>query len=168
MSDDELTITWPTISSDTSSAYNVNLDSMYISNDGTFTSGGTSSYDINMSTISNGGTFTSGNVVSPTWITNTTIGATGSNYQFQDWSIRDSNVIPSGQLNLIGDNADIMINGQSLNATLTAIQERMGMLVPNTEMEAEWDELRELAERYRELEKLCKEKSTVWNKLKKI
>jgi hypothetical protein len=166
MSDDEeLIITWD---ANTSRSYDVNLDSMYISNGGTFTSGGTSSYDINMSTISNGGTFTSGNVVSPTWITNTTIGAAGSNYQFSDWSIGQNNVTQSGQLNLTGDNADIVINGQSLNATLTAIQERMGMLVPNTEMEAEWDELRELAERYRELEKLCKEKSTVWNKLKKI
>jgi hypothetical protein len=151
-SDDELTITW---ASDTSRSYD------YVS---------TSPYDINMSTISNGGTFTSGNInlSNSVWTTNTTIGATGSNYQFQDWSIRDSNVTPSGQLNLTGDNADIVINGQSLNATLTAIQERMGMLVPNAEMEAEWDELRELAERYRELEKLCKEKSTVWNKLKKI
>ena len=42
------------------------------------------------------------------------------------------------------------------------------MLVPNPDLEAEWDQLRELGERYRELEKLCKEKSTVWNKLKKI
>jgi hypothetical protein len=41
-------------------------------------------------------------------------------------------------------------------------------LVPNSDMEAEWDQLRELGERYRELEKLCKEKSTAWNKLKKI
>lgn len=143
--DDELTITWPTISSGTSSAY-----------------------DVNMSTIRYGGTFTSGNVVSPTWTTNTTIGATGSNYQFQDWSIGQNNVTQSGQVHLVGDNADIVINGQSLNAILAAIQERMGMLVPNTEMEAEWDELRELGKRYRELEKLCKEKSTVWNKLKKI
>ena len=153
MSDDELTITW---ASDTSNAYE------YVS---------TSPYDINMSTISNGGTFTSGNIsqANTIWTTNTTIGANGANYQFQDWSIGSSNVATrSGQLNLTGDNADIVINGQSLNATLTAIQERMGMLVPNTEMEAEWDELRELAERYRELEKLCKEKSTVWNKLKKI
>lgn len=155
--DDELTITW---ASDTSNAHE-------------YTS--TSPYNINTPTISNGGTLTYGNVsqlINPTWITNTTIGATdggtGSNYQFSDWSIRGSNVASSGQLNLTGDNADIVINGQSLNATLAAIQERMGMLVPNTEMEAEWDELRELAERYRELEKLCKEKSTVWNKLKKI
>jgi len=145
-SDDELTIAW---ASDTANAYD------YVS---------TSPYDVNMSTISNGGKLTYGKI-SPTnsiWTTNTSV---GSSY---NWSMRDSNVTPSGQLNLIGDNADIVINGQSLNATLIAIQERMGMLVPNPEVEAEWDELRELAERYRELEKLCKEKSTVWNKLKKI
>ena len=146
---DELTLSWPTIT-DTSGAYDVNFDSM--------------------STVTNGGTFTYGNISQSNaiWTTNTTIGAAGSNYQFNDWAINHSNVVPSGQLNLIGDNADIVINGQSLNATLTAIQERMGMLVPNAEMEAEWDQLRELGERYRELEKLCKEKSTAWNKLKKI
>ena len=146
---DELTLSWPTIT-DTSGAYDVNFDSM--------------------STVTNGGTFTYGNISQSNaiWTTNTTIGAAGSNYQFNDWAINHSNVVPSGQLNLTGDNADIVINGQSLNATLTAIQERMGMLVPNAEMEAEWDQLRELGERYRELEKLCKEKSTAWNKLKKI
>jgi hypothetical protein len=108
----------------------------------------------------NGYTYTTDTTI-PIWTTNTTVGSS-------NWSMRDSNVTPSGQLNLIGDNADIVINGQSLNTTLTAIQERMGMLVPNPEMEAEWDQLRELGERYRELEKLCKEKSTAWNKLKKI
>ena len=146
---DELTLSWPTIT-DTSGAYDVNFDSM--------------------STVTNGGTFTYGNISQSNaiWTTNTTIGAAGSNYQFNDWAINHSNVVPAGQLNLTGDNADIVINGKSLNATLTAIQERMGMLVPNAEMEAEWDQLRELGERYRELEKLCKEKSTAWNKLKKI
>lgn len=151
MNVDELTLSWPTIT-DTSGAYDVNLDTM--------------------STVTNGGTFTYGDISigqpNSVWTTNTTIGAAGSNYQFQDWSIRDSNVTSSGQLSLVGDNADIVINGQSLNDTLTAIQERMNMLVPNPDMEAEWDQLRELGERYRELEKLCKEKSTAWNKLKKI
>lgn len=150
MKDDELTITW---AADTLGSYDVNLDSM--------------------STVTNGGTFTYGsadfmNQPSTVWTTNTTIGATGSNYQFQDWNLGNSNVVPSGQLNLTGDNADIVINGKSLTATLTAIQESLGMLVPNPDMEAEWDQLRELGERYRELEKLCKEKSTAWNKLKKI
>jgi len=146
MSDDELTITWPTISSGTSGAYDVNLDTM-----NTISSGGTLIYTTPSS-------YSRANAV---WSTNT---ATGSS----NWNIASSNTVSSGQLNLIGDNADIVINGQSLNATLTAIQERMGMLVPNPEVEAEWDQLRELGERYRELEKLCKEKSTVWNKLKKI
>ena len=146
MSDDELTITWPTIASVTSGAYDVNLDTM--------------------NTISNGGTFSyttpnSYSQANAVWTTNTTVG-------LGNWNIGSSNTVPSAQLNLIGDNADIVINGQSLNATLSAIQERMGMLVPNPEVEAEWDQLRELGERYRELEKLCKEKSTVWNKLKKI
>ena len=146
---DELTLSWPTIT-DTSGAYDVNFDSM--------------------STVTNGGTFTYGNISQSNaiWTTNTTIGAAGSNYQFNDWAINHSNVVPSGQLNLAGDNADIVINGKSLNATLAAIQESLGMLVPNPDMEAEWDQLRELGERYRELEKLCKEKSTAWNKLKKI
>ena len=147
MSDDELTITWPTISSGTSSAYDINLD--------TISTGGTFGYTTMLGDVGIG----HANAV---WTTNTTVGSS-------DWSIGQSNATPpSGQLNLVGDNADIVINGQSLNATLAAIQERMGMLVPNAEMEAEWDELCELGERYRELEKLCKEKSTVWNKLKKI
>jgi hypothetical protein len=155
MSDDDLTITWPTIASVTSGAYDVNLDT-----DGTFSyttiPGGPNLDNAlwNTNTTMLGG-------ANAVWTTNTTVGSS-------NWNIRDSNVAPSGKIHLTGDNADIVINGQSLNATLTAIQERMGILVPNADMEAEWDELCELAERYRELEKLCKEKSTVWNKLKKI
>jgi hypothetical protein len=33
-------------------------------------------------------------------------------------------------------------------------------------LEKEWDELRRLGERYRKLEKKCKEKAEVWKKLK--
>jgi hypothetical protein len=113
MSDDELTITWPDIS-DTSDTYNINLDSM-----GTVSSGGAYVY--------------SANTNNTIWTTNTT---TGSNPQFNNWNIGNSNVVPTGQLSLVGDNADIVINGQSLNDTLTIIQERLGMLVPNAEMEA--------------------------------
>jgi len=147
---DELTITWPTIS-DTLDPYIINFDPT-----ATNTTLGTFSYTTTPNSASQS------NAV---WTTNTT---TGSNPQFTNWNIGNSNIMPSGQIHLTGDNADIVVNGQSLNATLTAIQERMGMLVPNPEVEAEWDQLRELGERYRELEKLCKEKSTVWNKLKKI
>ena len=48
------------------------------------------------------------------------------------------------------------------------VGERLNILEPNLELEAEWDQLRELGNSYRELEQRCKEKSTAWNKLKKI
>jgi flagellar motility protein MotE (MotC chaperone) len=42
------------------------------------------------------------------------------------------------------------------------------MLVPNPELEKEWDELRRLGERYRKLEKKCQQKAEMWNKLKSM
>ena len=74
----------------------------------------------------------------------------------------------SGKLSLQGANADIDINGRSLMKTLDALQERLNMLTPNPEMEAEWDQLRELGERYRELEQQCREKTQMWDKLKSM
>ena len=74
----------------------------------------------------------------------------------------------SGMLSLKGANADIDINGKSLMKTLEALEERLNMLTPNPEMEAEWDQLRELGERYRELEQQCREKTKMWNKLKSM
>jgi hypothetical protein len=72
-----------------------------------------------------------------------------------------------GTIQLDGTNADILINGESLMETLRGIQDRLNMLRPNTELEAEWDELRELGEQYRKLEAEFKEKSKMWNTLKK-
>lgn len=73
-----------------------------------------------------------------------------------------------GTMELRGENADIKINGRSLMDAIDALEQRLNILVPNPELEAEWDELRELAERYRELEKKCKEKGEMWNKLKSM
>ena len=74
----------------------------------------------------------------------------------------------SGKLSLQGTNADIDINGRSLMKTLDALQERLNMLVPNPELEKEWDDLRRLGNRYRKLEAKCKEKAEMWNKLKSM
>lgn len=84
-----------------------------------------------------------------------------------DWSIGTS-VGQSGTMELKGDNADIVVNGESLMQTLQVLKERLNWLQPNPDMESEWDELRELGERYRALEKQCQEKSQVWNTLKKM
>jgi len=69
-------------------------------------------------------------------------------------------------MSLRGENADIDINGKSLTAWMERVEERLNILTPNPELEKEWDELRRLGERYRKLEKKCKEKAEVWKKLK--
>ena len=71
-------------------------------------------------------------------------------------------------MELHGKDADIKVNGRSLMDAITALEERLNILVPNPELEAEWDELKELGQRYRELEKKCKEKAEVWKKLKSM
>jgi flagellar motility protein MotE (MotC chaperone) len=41
-------------------------------------------------------------------------------------------------------------------------------MTPNPELEKECDDLKKLGDRYRKLEKKCKEKAEVWNKLKSM
>ena len=73
---------------------------------------------------------------------------------------------PSGTLDLQGEGADVKINGVSLTDVLKNIEQRLNILRPNTELESEWDQLRKLGNRYRQLEAELKEKSLMWNKLK--
>ena len=63
---------------------------------------------------------------------------------------------------------DIEINGRSLMDAIEALEQRLNIMVPNPELEKEWDELKELGDRYRELEKQCKEKGQMWTKLRKV
>jgi hypothetical protein len=82
-----------------------------------------------------------------------------------DWSI-GSSISQSATIDLKGDDADILVNGRSLMDAIDALEQRLNILVPNPELEKEWDELRELGDRYRELEKKCQEKGDMWAKLK--
>jgi len=75
-----------------------------------------------------------------------------------------TNVSP--KIRLDGEGADIEINGKSLMDMIGKIEERLNILHPNTELEAEWEELRELGDRYRELEQHIKDKQATWNRLK--
>jgi hypothetical protein len=77
-------------------------------------------------------------------------------------------VNPSGRVTLMGENADIDLNGKSLKTWMERVEERLNILTPNAELEKEWDELRRLGERYRKLEKKCKEKAEMWSKLKSM
>jgi hypothetical protein len=78
------------------------------------------------------------------------------------------NIAQSGTLELRGKNPDIKINDKSMVAWMEKVEERLNILTPNPELEAEWDELRRLGNRYRALEKKCKEKAQMWEKLKQV
>ena len=72
----------------------------------------------------------------------------------------------SGTIDLRGEDADIVVNGISLMDKLDAIAERLNLLDINKELEEEWDQLRELSDRYRQLEQELKTKSEMWKTLK--
>jgi len=69
-------------------------------------------------------------------------------------------------INLDGKDADIVINGHSLTDTLQALEERLNILVPNTQLEKEWEELKKLGDKYRSLEADLTEKAAMWAALK--
>jgi len=75
---------------------------------------------------------------------------------------------PSGKISLQGPNADIEVNGESLITMLRRIEERLNLLTPNQELEAEWDQLRELGNQYRALENKLTEQGKMWDALKKM
>jgi len=72
----------------------------------------------------------------------------------------------SAKIHLDGEGADIEVNGWSLIDAIQKIEERLNILHPNTKLEEEWEELRELGEQYRKLEQHIKDKQATWDKLK--
>ena len=62
--------------------------------------------------------------------------------------------------------ADIKIGGKSLGEAIEKIEERLGILCPNPELEDRWDQLRELRKQYIELEKDLLEKEKIMKILK--
>ena len=104
-----------------------------------------------------------------------TYGATGSGSGFTypagnqgNISIANTQFDGNGKMVMKGKNADIEINGKSMTAWMQKVEERLNILTPNPELEKEWDDLRRLGERYRKLEKKCKEKAQMWEALKKL
>lgn len=108
---------------------------------------------------------TSGSVSVPTWTT-TTNGTGG--YSWQTLSTVPDTITHSNNITITGEGADIVMQGKSLRSWMESVEQRLNILTVNPALEQEWDELRELGERYRELEKKCKEKSKMWQQLKKM
>jgi hypothetical protein len=98
---------------------------------------------------SNGYTYTTGATSSP-WI------ATGTN--------------ASNTLSVQGDaefDGEVTVKGRSLSEFMESVEQRLNILRPNPDLEAEWDQLRALGEQYRKLEQQLTEKSQMWATLKK-
>jgi hypothetical protein len=75
-------------------------------------------------------------------------------------------VISNGNLKVNGDDADIQIGVVSLKKFMEDVSMRLNIMQPNTKLEKDWEELRELGDQYRQLEKELIEKAKVWNILK--
>ena len=106
---------------------------------------------------------------------NTMLGGTGYTYTTNTTSpflATGSNpamvVNQSASIEIKGEDADIKINGKSMVTWMEKVEERLNILTPNPEMEKDWDDLRRLGNRYRALEKKCKEKAQMWAALKKV
>ena len=96
--------------------------------------------------------------------TYTTTGTGASN----PWIATGTNA--SNTLSVKGDaefDGDITVKGRSLSEFIESVEQRLNILRPNPDLEAEWDQLRELGEQYRELERQLAEKAQMWAILKK-
>jgi hypothetical protein len=75
-------------------------------------------------------------------------------------------LISNGKLKVNGDDADIQIGEVSLKKFMEDVNMRLNIMQPNTKLEKDWEELRELGDQYRQLEKELIEKAKVWDILK--
>lgn len=67
----------------------------------------------------------------------------------------------------IPEGSDVKIGNRSVIEILKKCEERLNILVPNPELEKEFEELRELRLKYQELESKLIEQKKMWEVLKK-
>jgi hypothetical protein len=111
---------------------------------------------------------------SPYWGTSGAVITTGANgYNWNDISLTNSvmSVDESAKaLTIKGDaefNGNLTVGGVNLMEALEKIEQRLNILRVDTELEARWNELKELGERYRALEAECLDKEYIIDILKK-
>lgn len=104
-------------------------------------------------TISTGGAYT---LSSPNY-TYDTITLNGSN-------LKDSALTVRGDAEFEGS---LKIKGVDLTERLDAIEQRLGILRPNNDLEGKWEKLKALGEEYRKLEQDILEKEKIWDILQK-
>jgi hypothetical protein len=81
-----------------------------------------------------------------------------------------NNPYSNGNIQIQGDaNVDgtLKVKGVDIGETLSKIQDQLAIYQPAPELEEKWEELRELARKYKELVADIKEKQQIWDILKK-
>ena len=89
---------------------------------------------------------------------------TGGSWITADPSLKGSTLKVNGDADFEGE---VTIKGKNIADMFSKIEERLAILHPNPELEDRWDELKELAKRYKELEAEIIEKEQMWAILKK-
>lgn len=82
------------------------------------------------------------------------------------WKINPVKITSKGME--IPDDGDIKFGNVSLKETLESIDSRLAILRPDPRLEEEWEELRNLGDAYRKLEKEIQEKMKTWEVLKQV
>jgi hypothetical protein len=94
--------------------------------------------------------------------------STGTSTQWatitSDPSLKGASLSVKGDADFEGE---VTLKGKSLTDMFEKIEERLAILHPNPELEEKWDELKDLAKRYKELEAEIIEKEKMWSILKK-
>jgi|LauGreDrversion4_2_1035121.scaffolds.fasta_scaffold48458_5 hypothetical protein len=142
---------------------NLTIGNPYSITDTSYTIDTGATYNLGMNNISLGGAI-GGGVIGGSNSIYTTAGSNGS------WGGIYS-ASPSVSLDRDGiqvtESADIKLGDVSLKDFINKIEQRLALLTPNPKLEKEWDELKELGDRYRELEKHITEKMKTWDILKR-
>ena len=118
-------------------------------------------------TVDLSGVYSNVSITSPYTVTMTvpnTVFATSSTGINTPWF--QSPPMAGPKIKLDGADADIEINGVSLWATMQEISNRLNIMQVNPELETQWQELRELGEKYKQLEQHILDKQATFDRIK--
>jgi len=96
------------------------------------------------------------------WAIGSATGISGATYNSNNLT----NLNPPNKISIKGENADLDINGVSLKDFMQRVEQRLAILIPDSRLEEEWEELRVLGDQYRELEKEINAKMKTFDILK--
>jgi hypothetical protein len=128
--------------------------------------------DVSGSTYISGGTGIDTITIDPSWPSGSITSASSVTWS-QDYTTSWSNSYNDASVNIdtngisVKEGGDIKIGGKSLSQAIEKIEERLGILHPNPELENRWEQLKALRQQYMELEKDILEKEKIMDILKK-